>query len=283
MSQIEESQSVTGEDFDGWDDNPPSEIVNVPQSSEEIDLDKSEPASILDGYNPNLSYLENVLAGKSDAFAGKIIPFLIENEIDPEDPVFLLLLASGELELMLINTPYQVEEVLEQFADQQGQLFQQYFGATEAEAKSRFNAALTEEKAEIAAAARELIQATKREQFEGNLLTMAKMFAPALGVIATSIAIGVIGTLQYSKLATQSLIGAGQLTPAQYEALQWASSAEGKMGRQIMDLNKGYVGKTCKQDAEAMGLKLQVGGRKVTSGFCTLFVDPPNKRKYELL
>lgn len=287
MSASELNSEIVEEwdDDDAWNDEPANNFSPIPQDSpKSISLEKpplSTDDSIPAGYKPGLSLLEQVLEGKSDVFASKVINLMIQCGIEPDDPMFLMLLAMGEMELMLINTPYHMEDVSVQFGEQLGELFQQYFGASEAEARERFKTALQEEKVEIAAAAKELIVTTKKQQFEGNLSTMAKMFAPALGVVIGCISIGVMGTLQYHKLKVGSLIGTGKLTPEQYEALQWAESEEGKLGRKIMELNKGYVGKTCKADAEAMGIKLQVGKRKVKSGFCTLFIDEVNKRKYE--
>lgn len=278
-SQIEDNL-----DSDAWTEEEPIKIPVAVNSNSEVQKVTSESdadSKLPEGFAENLDLLEYVLRDKSDVFSSKIINIMLRCHIDPNDPVFLLLLAVGELELLLLNTPANVEDVNEIYIEELSSLFQQYFGSSDTESNLRFKAAIEQEKAAIATAVSDLIAHTNRHQFFGNLTTMTKMFAPALGVIVASIALGVVGTWQYSKLTTRSLIGAGKLTPEQYADLQWASSSEGKLAKQIMELNKGYVGSTCKQDAEAMNIGLQVGNRKVKSGFCVLFVEPPNKRKYE--
>ena len=36
----------------------------------------------------------------------------------------------------------------------------------------------------------------------------------------------------------------------------------------------------CKKDVQRLGVTLEVAGRPATSGFCTIWVEPPEQRKF---
>lgn len=264
------------EDSDVWEEEV-SQDVPLPASMVSL----TDSARLPEGLMENLNPLERVLKDKTDLYASKIVQLVMEYKIQPNDPIFVILVAMQELELMMVDVPLQIEQVCTEYESRMNQMLHKYFGATESEAKERYQSALAGIKQDIAAAAKELIIETRDEQFTGNLLTLGKMAAPALAMLLGAIGLGVLGTLQYHQLKTQTLLGTGKLTPEQYDAMEWGMSREGKQAQEIMKYNAGYVGETCQQDAEAMNLRLQFGERTVTSGFCLLFVEPPNKRRYE--
>ncbi|WP_333152689.1 DUF6753 family protein [Microcoleus sp. B9-D4] len=59
------------------------------------------------------------------------------------------------------------------------------------------------------------------------------------------------------------------LTQEQAEALRWAS-VEGK-----------FANLECKKDVRHLGVTLEVAGRPATSGLCTIWVEPGEKRKFK--
>ena len=251
-----------------------------PPATFEQQLELESDSSLPEGLMDNLDLMDRVLEGKTDVLASKVIQLVMKYHINPNDPIFLILLAIGELELMMVDVPLLIEQLSTEHETRLRVLFDKYFGSNDAEVEHRYQAALAVIRQQIAEAVTELIKTTRQEQFAGDIYTLGKMMLPALGAIVLSAGLGVVGTLQYHKLKTGALLGEGKLTPQQYADLQWAQSAEGRQAKEIMSYNQGYVGKTCKADAEAMGLSLNFGERKVTSGFCVLFVDPPSKRKY---
>ena len=71
------------------------------------------------------------------------------------------------------------------------------------------------------------------------------------------------------------------LTQEQAEALRWATSAEGKFARNLMKWNADSLSNLeCKKEVERLGVTLEVAGRPATSGFCTIWVDPPEQRMF---
>jgi hypothetical protein len=271
-----------GEDFDPDEDE--DEDVEIPDAVHSLPsnfVQEARRQGIPVDYLPQMSLLDQCLAGKSDVFRSKVINIMLRSRIKANDPIFLLLLSIGELELILVDTPLTIQGYLSQFAEELGDLFAAYFGGDEATAKYRFETSIQESKTAIAEAAQELIKISKEEQFYGSFEAVIKSLAPALGILVLAIGLGAVGTIWVQNLFGRSLIPAGKLTAEQYEILKWAETDEGKLAKNIMDWNQGYVGKTCKEDAIAMGLGLNSNGRKVKSGFCVLFVEPPDKRKYE--
>lgn len=71
------------------------------------------------------------------------------------------------------------------------------------------------------------------------------------------------------------------LTQEQAEALRWATSAEGKFPRNLMKWNSdSLTNLECKKDVRRLGVTLVVAGRASTSGFCTIWVEPVEKRRF---
>ncbi len=81
------------------------------------------------------------------------------------------------------------------------------------------------------------------------------------------------------------------LSPVQFEeraeALQWATSAEGKFARSFMSWNQDLLSRdrtgqlACANEVKRLGVTLEIlPGRKAVSGFCTLWVQPANQRQF---
>jgi hypothetical protein len=72
------------------------------------------------------------------------------------------------------------------------------------------------------------------------------------------------------------------LTQEQAEALRWATSAEGKLARNLMKWNSDSLSSLeCKKDVRRLGVTLEVEGRPATEGFCTIWVESVEKRKFK--
>ena len=248
-----------------------------PSSAVGSDGGESMPEGLMD----NLDMMDRVLEGKTDVFASKIIQLVMKYHISPNDPVFLILLAMGELELMMVDVPMLIQELSLEHESRLKALFDRYFGSNDAEVERRYNVALTEIQAQIAEAVKELLKSTRQEQLGVDIYTLGKMTLPAMGLLIGAFGFGIAATLQYNKLKTESLFSAGKLSPERYAALQWAESPEGRQAKDIMDFNRGYIGKSCKEDAISKGITLNFGDREVVEGFCLLFIEPPNRRKYK--
>ena len=71
------------------------------------------------------------------------------------------------------------------------------------------------------------------------------------------------------------------LTQEQAEALRWVTSAEGKFARNLMKWNSDSLSNLeCKKDVLRLGVTLEVAGRPASSGFCSVWVEPPELRRF---
>ncbi|WP_330220774.1 DUF6753 family protein [[Phormidium ambiguum] IAM M-71] len=59
-------------------------------------------------------------------------------------------------------------------------------------------------------------------------------------------------------------------------------SAEGKFARNLMRWNSdSLTNLECKKDVLRLGVTLEVAGRPAISGFCTIWVEPVEKRMFK--
>lgn len=280
---MEENQNIENNDI-------PDGEVYIPEFEEEEEKnkkiekseesDKNEQTQIPPSWNSDMSLLEQCLSGKPDVFRSKVLNIMLRCRINNNDPIFLLLLCLGELELILIDTPLQVQDLLEQFAVELSDLFNQYFGNGEQQAKQRFETALAENKTAISEAALELIKINREEQFTGSIEAVAKAVAPALLGVILAMGLGSALTFGYMKLFERSTIDGDNLTVEQYNDLKWLETPQGQNAKNIATWNAGYFDR-CQEDAQTMGFRVSSNGRRVKNGYCVLYVIPPEKRKYE--
>ncbi|MGG6295021.1 DUF6753 family protein [Leptolyngbya sp. AN02str] len=71
----------------------------------------------------------------------------------------------------------------------------------------------------------------------------------------------------------------GELSGEAADLLKWATSAEGRRARNIFEWNR-HKFNTCQDEIANLGVAIAVDGTPARSGFCTLWVEPPEKRKF---
>ena len=72
------------------------------------------------------------------------------------------------------------------------------------------------------------------------------------------------------------------LTVEEAALLDWAQSPEGQQARELMRWNSGLLDdRSCEREVERLGVTLELQGRSARSGFCILWVVPPEQRQFE--
>ena len=72
------------------------------------------------------------------------------------------------------------------------------------------------------------------------------------------------------------------LTLDEAALLSWAQSPEGQQARELMRWNSGLLDdRSCEQEVERLGVTLELQGKPARSGFCTIWVVPPEQRRFE--
>ncbi|MBD2199489.1 MULTISPECIES: DUF6753 family protein [Calothrix] len=225
---------------------------------------------------PYPTLLDLAIRGKDDSFKARVWEIVVQTGVDPDDPAFLMMIATGRLQVLLEDNPKEMEAMFELW---QTQLYNHLQTYEKTAVKGQQNA--------IAQAVTALIRHT---EFERAIHSVPSLVAAGiLLLIAAGVGglVGVAGTSWY-QFSNLDPTDPRQLTQAQADALEWATSNEGKFAHNLMQWNQDLLSRdqngqlACTKDAKRLGVTLQIGAssRKASSGFCTLWISPTNQRQF---
>ncbi|MGA9382813.1 MAG: DUF6753 family protein [Phormidium sp.] len=216
------------------------------------------------------SLLDIALEGQSEEYKRKVLELAFKGKIEPTDPIFLILLATGRLEVLIRESPKpkDFELAFDRFLAQINKTLAIYERVT-----------IEKQEEQIAKAINSLVRQTKLTK----VVTSVRSLVVAAGVLLTTLGIGALMGWM-GLLWSQGGFAPGEavhLTQEQAEALRWATSAEGKFARNLMRWNSdSLTNLECKKDVRRLGVTLEVAGRPATEGFCTIWVESLEKRKF---
>lgn len=216
-----------------------------------------------------LGWLDELLVDKSPEFQAKVLRWTVRMNIKPKEPLFLTLVAIGQLQALLEDSPKDLSTLFDQWSEQL------YDNLKEAE-----RVAVKGQQTAISSAVATLLRKTQWEQ-----ATKLSAILPAAGLLTVAIGFGTLIGLGVSAWLQSQVdkdpTGPRQLTLEQAESLRWAESKEGKFARNLIRWNAGSLDNLdCKNDVKRLGVTLEIQGRKATEGFCTIWVVSPEKRKF---
>jgi hypothetical protein len=225
---------------------------------------------------PYPTLLDLAIRGKDDAFKARVWEIVVQTGIAPDDPAFLLMVAMGRLEVLLEDSPKEMETLFDQWQTQLYDRLQTYE-----------KVAVKGQQKAIAHSVAALIH---RTEFERAIHSVPSLIAAGLLLLTTVGLGGILGATGLSWYQSTRLLdptGPRQLTLEQAEALQWATSAEGKFARSFMSWNQDLLSRdrtgqlACANEVKRLGVTLEIlPDRKAVSGFCTLWVQPANQRQF---
>jgi hypothetical protein len=225
------------------------------------------------------------LRDRDEAFKNKVYEIVIQTGLDPEDPAFLLMVATGRLELMLEESPKELEASFDQWSQRIYTQLQHYREGLEHYERTAIKA---QEKA-ISQSVHALIRKTAIDKLVHSF-SAASIVIGGTFLLVAGIAGAVLGSTWTTWRQAQIEYAPGeprQLTLNEAKALEWATSSEGQFARNLMEWNQSLLirnsqGKLlCEQDAERLGVTLELEGRKASGGFCTLWTRPLGDRQFE--
>jgi len=216
------------------------------------------------------SLLDIALEGQSEEYRRKVLELAFKGKIEPTDPIFLILLAMGRLEVLIQESPKPEDFEL---------AFNRWVGRINKTLASYERVAVEKQEGQIAEAVNSLVRQTELRK----VATSAGSLVVAAGILLTTLGIGALMGWM-GLLWSQGGFAPGEavhLTQEQAEALRWATSAEGKFARNLMRWNSdSLTDLECKKDVKRLGVTLEVAGKPATSGFCTIWVEPVEKRQF---
>ena len=216
--------------------------------------------------------LTEALKGKSEEFKKRVLDFAMSYGLSQDDPLFLVLIATGQLEIMLEDAPKNLRL-----------LFKTWNRDLANNLEIVEQVAVERQKVAINRAAHALI---RKAQFTESRKLLSSVI-PAGLLLFFTLGIGTIMGILMPPWIAGTLSGgytrvqANTLTWDELEAMKWAISREGKFARNLIDWNRGYLDNgECVRDAQRLGVILSQYGRKAKAGHCVIWATPPQERKF---
>ncbi|MEG3969800.1 hypothetical protein QUA00_19580 [Microcoleus sp. T2B6] len=266
------------------------------------------------------SLISQALKGKSAEFRSEVINNAYRYGLDKNDPLFIVLLATGQLELLLEKKPQEIdsffrnweskwqaelkdsEAVISQELEQVRQLIDNWEQDSREFLERQGKAAVNVQHRKIASSVKTLVQQAALEKVAHDIWSVIFGSAAVLGAIAIGVFIGLAIpkfahtppldpkgprqlTLKEAVAMNWGLSAEGQFAMKNAEAIKWAMSSEGKYAQQFMSWNQALLSEKngkmlCESEVNRLGVTLTVEGKAATDGFCTLWTRNPKERVF---
>jgi hypothetical protein len=266
------------------------------------------------------SLISQVLKGKDPEFRAHVINTAYRYGLDKNDPLFIVLLATGQLELLLEKKPDEIDHFFKewQFRWQSDLKNSQTIISQELEQVQQFVDSWAQESRQFLERQSKAAVAVQNRNISNSVKTLVRQAALekvahdiwsvifGSGVVFSCIAVGVfIGlaiprfakapeldptgprqlTLQDASALEWGLSPEGQFAQKNADTVRWAMSNEGKYARQFMSWNEALLSekngkKLCETEVNRLGVTLTIEGKPAKGGFCTLWTRSPREREF---
>ena len=266
-------------------------------------------------WQKNESLMSQVLEGKTPKDRAKILEVIYAAEIEKDDPLFAVLLATGQLENLLNKQPTELKQIFrdwkqswakelkhsQNILEQEREQIRLLIDEVAENVKEQGQAALNVHKRNISKSVSDLVRKAAFEKLALNVnaLIFAGLFL--LGAVGIGFVLGLSVhsaakkptlapgeprqlTLEEASAMDWGMTEAGQFARSNPELIKWLRSSEGQYARQLMSWNQtllsGKGKKLCEKDVLELGVTFKLEGRLSKNGFCLLWVRPPEQRKF---
>lgn len=206
------------------------------------------------------NFLNRLLEGKDADFQRRVLAITVEHGLSTNDPLFLVMLATGQLQVLLEDKPNELDN-----------LFKRWSESIYDQLEKVKRTATSGQEIEIRKMVDRLIKHSESKE-----RSRLKVMIPALGLLIAAIGFGVL-----AGLAVPVWLAGGyapvqprKLTVAEVEILQWSLSSEGKLARRIMTWNsESLTNLNCtKVDAQRI---IATKEKRGAGDYCLLRVKAP--------
>jgi hypothetical protein len=212
----------------------------------------------------NESYLNRLLEGKDADFQRRVLAIAVEHGLSTSDPLFLIMLATGQLQVLLEDKPNELDN-----------LFKRWSEAIYDHLEKAKRTAVSGQEVEIRKMVDRLIQ-----HCESKERSRLRVMLPAMGLLVVAIAFGVL-----SGLSVPVWLDGGYapgkpklLTVKEVENLRWMKSDRGQLARNIITWNSESLSNlNCTNNSEQKAVVNKEKRQNITrqSDYCLLRVKPP--------
>ncbi len=236
----------------------------------------------VDTTNKSSPLLDRLLEGRDEEYKAKILQLVSYCGItDFNDPMFLFLLATGQLQVLLNDAPNNFNQIFEARNKEIKEIFLKWAKEISSCLVSVERGIVLRQQNAIAEAASELLKKSIKEQETAESRRLFKSILPASGIIAAVLGLGCFMGMTIPSYLQGGYVGTRNVTAQEAESLKWAQSPEGQKARQLMEWNRDYLS-VCEKDAKALGVKLTFGKSTADKGYCLLWTRPPSERELKV-
>ncbi|MEG4272678.1 MULTISPECIES: DUF6753 family protein [unclassified Microcoleus] len=266
------------------------------------------------------SLISQVLKGKDSKFRSHVIQTAYRYGLNKNDPLFIVLLATGQLELLLEKKPQEIDQffknwqsqwqgdlkdsqaVISQELEQVRQLTENWEKESREFLERQGKAAVKVQHRHISNSVYTLVRQAALEKVAHDIWSVIFGSGVVLGAMAIGAFIGLALprfipppeldpkgprqlTLEQAVALEWGLSKEGQFARKNADTIQWATSNEGKYARQFMSWNQALLSekggkKLCETEINRLGVTLTVEGKPAQKGFCTLWIRSPQEREF---
>jgi hypothetical protein len=212
----------------------------------------------------NESYLNRLLEGKDADFQRRVLAVAVEHSLSTSDPLFLMMLATGQLQVLLEDKPNELNN-----------LFQRWSEAIYDHLEKAKRTAVLGQEVEIRKMVDRLIK-----HCESKERSRLRVMLPAMGLLVAAIGFGVLTGLSVPVWLDGGYASGKPklLTVKEVENLRWIKSDRGQLARNILIWNSESLSNlNCTHSSEQRAVVRAEKGLNIArkSKYCLLRVKSP--------
>jgi|GEM_PF-5917315 len=229
------------------------------------------------------SLLEEFLMNQPKDIQRRVLKTIRIWGIDRNDPIFLVLLQCRINQILYELVPSEIQQVydngkielIEQLEQHQEKLFQEQQEQIKRQQKTAFDISLVRVNNAISKVMEDNNVSYKNRRFSPR--TIGSMVASCSILISASL--GFFGGRVFDNTPVANSWRTDKNAREQL-LLDWAKSEKGQLAKNIVEWNEDLASQRCQQKVRSLNVSFRIGSGRITSGFCVLFVAPPEERTF---
>ncbi len=207
-----------------------------------------------------------IFEGKPESVKARVLEIAYQSGIEPEDPLFVLLAATGSLEVLLDESPKAIKEL---FETKLQALHEEFLAVAEALKNYEESMMAVQRRAFVKSVedALKQIEKQKSRQFWATLSDNWLFVVVGGAAVLGCLLLGGWGGFQLASPPELDPTGPRQLSLEEAKALDWALSTEGREAKKLWEWNRGAIA-VCKANSKEL------------KGRCAIWIKPPTKSSF---
>jgi hypothetical protein len=207
-----------------------------------------------------LPALVKLLVDKDAEYQRRVLAIAKQYDINANDPLFLVMLATGQLQVILEDKPQELKHLFERWSEG----IYDYLETAK-------RTAVKGQEVEIRRMVDRLIA-----HCESKERSRLRLMLPAMGLLMAAIGFGVLAGLSVPVWLGGGYAPGGKITLDDAEVLRWAKSSQGQLARNIVSWNsESLTNLNCTKVSAQQSLVAREKGKGAVSEYCLLRVKKP--------